>query len=81
MPPAKRRPRTPSRAKPETKLIEAIKPIIPAVLKPVVSPVVERLDRHEQLLLDVKSALDVQFQRIADMQAQLDKLLADRHRP
>ena len=51
--------------------------IIPPLVKPIVEPVVKRLDRHEQLLLEMKSALGVQFTRIADMQAQLDLLIAD----
>jgi hypothetical protein len=45
-------------------------------MKPLVEPVVARLDRHEQLLLDLKSALDIQFKRIAAIQAQLDHLIA-----
>ena len=43
--------------------------IIPPLVKPIVEPVVKRLDRHEQLLLDMKSTMDVQFTRIAEMQA------------
>lgn len=46
------------------------------LLKPVVEPVIERLDGHEKLLLEIKTALDVQFKRTAEMQAQLDMLAA-----
>ena len=46
------------------------------LLKPVVEPVIERLDRHERLLADMKAALDVQFKRTAEIQAQLDLLIA-----
>ena len=46
------------------------------LLKPVVEPVIERLDRHEKLLADMKAALDVQFKRTAEIQAQLDLLIA-----
>ncbi len=35
-----------------------------------------RLDRHEKLLEDVKDALAIQFKRTAEIQAQLDLLLA-----
>ena len=52
--------------------------MIPALVNPIVEPVVDRLDRHEELLLELKSALDVQFRRIAAIQAQLDQLLATR---
>ena len=45
-------------------------------LKPIVEPMVAKLDRHETLLLEMKAALDVQFQRIAALQAQIDHLLA-----
>ena len=65
--------KTRSRAKGQRRPISAI---IPPLVKPFVEPVVKRLDRHEQLLLDVKSSLEVQFTRIADMQAQLDLLIA-----
>ena len=46
------------------------------LLKPVVEPVLTRLDRTEKLLAEVKSALDIQFRRTADMQAQLDRIAA-----
>ena len=42
----------------------------------MIEPVVRRLDKHETLLIDMKKVLDVQFHRIATMQAQLDQLLA-----
>jgi hypothetical protein len=42
------------------------------LLKPVVDPVIERLDRTEKLVLEMKAALDVQFKRTAEIQAQLD---------
>ena len=51
--------------------IRALKP----VLRPIIRPVVERLDKHEELLRVMKHKLDVQFQRIAAMQAQMDILL------
>jgi hypothetical protein len=46
------------------------------LLKPAVEPVIERLDRHEKLLAEVKAALDVQFKRTAEIQARLDILIA-----
>lgn len=71
MPPKRR-----VRRKPPKSIIAVIKPLIPVVVAPVVEPVVERLDRHEELLLGLKGSLDVQFQRIAAIQAQIDALLA-----
>lgn len=75
--PPKHRPR----AQTPKSIVAALKPLIPAVVAPVVEPVVERLDRHEELLLSLKAALEVQFQRIAAMQAQLDALLTANRRP
>ena len=49
-----------------------IKPLV----KPIVEPVITRLDRHEELLQDLKAALEVQFRRTAQIEAQLDQLLA-----
>jgi hypothetical protein len=46
------------------------------LLKPVVEPVIERLERHEKLLLEMKTALEVQFKRTAEIQAQLDVIVA-----
>lgn len=46
------------------------------VLKPVVQPVLTRLDRVERLLEDLKSSLDVQFKRTAAIQAQVDHLVS-----
>ena len=46
------------------------------IIKPLVEPVLSRLDRHEELLRELKTALDVQFKRTAAVQAQLDQLLA-----
>lgn len=46
------------------------------LLKPVVEPVLSRLDRTERLLVDMKAALDIQFQRTASIQAQLDRIAA-----
>ncbi len=70
----------PSKTRPRGKapraIAAALKPLIPVVVKPVVQPVVARLDRHEELLRELKAALDVQFQRIASIQAQLDSLIA-----
>ena len=51
-------------------------PALKPVLKPIIEPVVERLDRHENLLHELKNSLDVQFQRIAALQAQMDHLVA-----
>ena len=74
-------PKSPARPKPPPKsIVAALKPLIPAVVAPVVAPVVERLDRHEELLLGLRASLDVQFQRIATIQAQLDALLAEYRR-
>jgi hypothetical protein len=53
-----------------------IEPLIKPLLKPVVEPVIERLDRSEKLLRELKAALDIQFKRIAQIQAQLDILAA-----
>ena len=50
--------------------------VLKPVLKPIIEPVVVRLDKHEELLHGVKAALDVQFQRIAALQAQMDHLIA-----
>lgn len=44
------------------------------LLKPVVEPVLTRLDRTERLLVEMKSALDIQFKRTAAIQAQLDRI-------
>lgn len=77
MPPKRR---APPRRKPTDTVLAALKPLIPAVVTPVVKPVVDRLDRHESILLELKSALAVQFQRIAAIQAHLDILLADSRR-
>ena len=52
--------------------LRAIKPLI----KPIVEPVLQRLDRHEELLEELKAALDVQFKRTAEIQAQVDRLVA-----
>ena len=49
-----------------------LKPII----EPLVQPVLERLDRHEELLAELKEALEVQFKRTAEVQAQLDRITA-----
>jgi hypothetical protein len=46
------------------------------LLKPVVEPVLTRLDRTEKLLSEMKSALNIQFRRTAEIQAQLDIVLA-----
>lgn len=53
-----------------------ILPFIKPLLEPVVEPVLERLDRNEKLLLELKAALDIQFRRTAQIQAQLDGLVA-----
>ena len=74
-PPARPGSRTP-RSQPSQAVLEALRPILPDVMSPVVEPVVERLDRQGELLLDLKAALDVQFQRIDAIQAQLDTLIA-----
>ena len=62
----------PVRRRPVVVPIPALKP----ALQPIIEPVVSRLDRHEELLSEVKATLDVQFRRIAAIQAQLDHLLA-----
>ncbi len=49
---------------------------IEPVIRPVVEPVLTRLDRHEKLLEELKAALEIQFKRTAAIQAQLDQLLA-----
>ena len=61
---------------PASKRPPPVKEILP-LLKPVVQPVLSRLDRHEQLLEELKTALDLQFKRTAQIQAQLDQLLAN----
>jgi len=45
-------------------------------LRPVIAPVVARLDYHERLLRDLKRASEIQIARIAQMQVQLDRLIA-----
>jgi hypothetical protein len=57
--------------------IKEIVRIVKALLEPVVEPVLSRLDRHEQLLEELKAALDIQFKRTAQIQAQLDHLIAE----
>ena len=49
-----------------------LKPLI----APLVEPVLQRLDRHEDLLTEMKEALEIQFKRTADVQAQLDRITA-----
>lgn len=68
---AKKKPRRPGGT-----AIPALIPALKPALKPIIEPVVERLDRHETLLAEVKKTLDVQFRRIAAIQAQMDRLLA-----
>ena len=46
------------------------------LLKPVVAPVLSQLDRHAEMLDEIREALQVQFKRTAQIQAQLDKLIA-----
>ena len=41
---------------------------------------VERLARIEELLLRMQTTLETQFQRMADMQALIDRLTAERNR-
>ena len=45
-----------------------------ALITPLVEPVLERLDRHEELLTELRRTLKIQFKRIADMQAHLDEI-------
>jgi hypothetical protein len=52
--------------------VQQLKPL----LKPIVEPVLARLDRHEALLEELKTALEIQFRRTAEVQAQLDKILS-----
>ena len=49
-----------------------LKPLI----APLVEPVIQRLDRHEDLLTEMTEALEIQFKRTADVQAQLDRITA-----
>ena len=37
-------------------------------IQPLVEPVLERLDRHEELLTELKGVLEVQVKRTADVQ-------------
>jgi hypothetical protein len=53
----------------------AVKALAP-VIKPLVEPVMTRLDRVEKLLEEMKTAADLQFKRSAAMQAQIDHLVA-----
>ena len=48
--------------------------LTPAVIKPVVQPVLKRLDRHEELPAELRETLRVQFERIAQLQVQLDRI-------
>ena len=66
MPTKKRRPSRP------TAVLTEIAPL----LKPVVAPVLSQLERHAELLDEIRDALQVQFKRTAQIQAQLDKLIA-----
>ena len=66
MPTAKRR-----KSRPTTVLAE-----IAPLLQPVVAPVLSQLDRHAEMLEEIRQALQVQFKRTAQIQAQLDKLIA-----
>lgn len=55
-------------------------PVVPLaklrpLFRPIVEPVIERLERTEKLLQEMKAALDVQFKRTAEIQAQLDILV------
>lgn len=52
-----------------------IKPLIRPIVEPIVTTVQTRLDEHEELLRAMKDSLDIQFKRIAEMQAQIDQLL------
>jgi hypothetical protein len=61
---------------PVTVPVRVLKPVLKPIIEPIIEPVVIRLDKHEELLLEVKSALNVQFTRIAALQAQMDHLLA-----
>jgi hypothetical protein len=54
--------------------------LLKPLVKPIVKPVLERLDKHEEILLGLRDALDVQFKRIAQIQAQLDQLIAAKAR-
>ena len=54
--------------------------VIP-LLKPVVEPVLERLDRLEKLVQDMDRGLQIQFKRTAAVQAQLDRLVAHISKP
>lgn len=38
--------------------------------------ILDRLDKQDQVLADLKEALHIQFKRIAEIQAQLDRFLA-----
>ena len=69
--PTKRRPASSPSAQ-----LSVLTPIIKPLLKPVVEPVLEKLDRHEALLAEMKQALEIQFKRTAEMQAQLDRITA-----
>lgn len=70
--------RMPAKRTPPVVPLSKLKPL----LKPVVGPVLDRLERQEKLLIDIRAAMDVQFKRTAEIQAQLDILAArfDRRR-
>lgn len=59
-----------------SELLPFIKPLLRPLLEPVVEPVLERLARNEKLLSELKEALEIQFKRTAQIQAQLDVLIA-----
>jgi hypothetical protein len=57
-------------------MVRFLEPALHPLIEPVVAPVLRRLDTHEEILLELKAALDIQFKRTAEIQAQLDRLLA-----
>lgn len=65
----------PTKKRRQSRPAAALAEIAP-LLKPVVAPVLSQLDRHAEMLEEIREAMQVQFKRTAQIQAQLDKLMA-----
>lgn len=52
-----------------------LRPKLPAVVSTVVRPVATRLNRIEDLLIEMRGVLDFQLKRIAALQALVDVLI------
>ena len=68
--------RRPSDKTTPAEIVRFLEPGLQPLIEPAVAPVLTRLDLHEEILRDLRAALDIQFKRTAEIQAQLDRLLA-----